>query len=253
MIKYFFIFSIIATTLLSCSKEEGEGGRSSISGIIEGSVISVSRAETTIVTVVPGHEIKGKDFFLLNTPGSADNYVIWFRDLDNVTGAPTITNRIAIRVDYNKSSSSNISVAISIETALNAIAGTTFTIIRNNDIITITNNTNGDVIDADNGISKLVVDVTIQGKNQITLQNGTFANEDVFIIYGDEDEIFDDKIKTNYDGTFKFNNLRKGTYKVFAYSEDESSTSEPLTPIFIETEVGGSEAIDIGTILIEKK
>lgn len=44
-------------------------------------------------------------------------------------------------------------------------------------------------------------------------------NEDVFIIYGD-DQVFGDKTSTNYDGTYRFEYLREGTYTVFAYSED---------------------------------
>lgn len=53
-----------------------------------------------------------------------------------------------------------------------------------------------------------------------------FPAEDyeVFIIYGD-DEQYGDKTTTLYDGTFQFNYLRKGSYKIFAYSDDESGQS----------------------------
>ena len=73
-----------------------------------------------------------------------------------------------------------------------------------------------------------------------------------FIIYGDKDEIYDDNAKTSYDGTFKFKNLRKGKYKIFAYSKDESSVN-PLTPIITEIEIGGNEEGNVGTITIDKK
>ena len=253
MIKYFFILSSLALTLASCSKEEGEGGRSSISGTITGTEISSARAEITEITTVPGNEIKSQDFFLLNTPSSLANYAIWFRDINNVMGAPIITGRTLIVIDYSSSSSTNIDMATSLESALNAISGTPFTVSRTNDFLTITNNSSGYTTDADNATSKLIVDVITQGRDQITLQSGAFADEDVYIVYGDEDDIYDDNVKTNFDGTFEFNNLRKGKYKVFAYSKDESNITTPLTPVFKEIEIGGSEDGDVGKITIEKK
>lgn len=48
------------------------------------------------------------------------------------------------------------------------------------------------------------------------------TDEDVFIIYGNDDS-YGDKITTNFDGTFKFEYLRKGEYTVFAYSEDSAN------------------------------
>lgn len=44
------------------------------------------------------------------------------------------------------------------------------------------------------------------------------AEERVYIIYGDN-EIYDDVVRASYDGQFKFDNLFKGTYTVFVYSE----------------------------------
>ena len=44
-------------------------------------------------------------------------------------------------------------------------------------------------------------------------------DERVYIIYG-EDTIHSDDIRTNPDGYYRFEWLRKGTYTLFAYSED---------------------------------
>lgn len=253
MIKNVFIFTAIGLALFSCSKEEGEGGKSSISGSIEGTEIEVSRAETITITAIPGDEIKHQDFFLLNTVAGDDNYAVWFRNITDFISPPSFTNRTLIQIDYNKNSNTNTTIATNIETALNGLADNPFTVSRVNDILTITSNTKGDIVDSDNGISKLVVDVNIQGRNQITLQNGAFADEDVFIVYGDDDAIYDDNTKTNYDGTFKFTNLRKGTYTIFAYNEDESSVNTPLTPVSLTVTIGGNEDATIGTLSIEKK
>ena len=51
------------------------------------------------------------------------------------------------------------------------------------------------------------------------------ADEDVFIIYGDEDNYHDDSYKTSFDGSFRFQYLRPGTYTVFVYSDCVSCPS----------------------------
>lgn len=47
-------------------------------------------------------------------------------------------------------------------------------------------------------------------------------DRDVFIVYGD-DVVYGDKTSTHFDGTFRFENLRKGKYTVYSYSEDTTS------------------------------
>lgn len=56
-----------------------------------------------------------------------------------------------------------------------------------------------------------------------TIKNGEYAgaDEDVYIIYGD-DTGYGDKTKANYKGEFEFKYLRKGKYTVYAYSKDKS-------------------------------
>jgi hypothetical protein len=51
------------------------------------------------------------------------------------------------------------------------------------------------------------------------------ADEDVFIIYGDGDNYYDDSYETSFDGSFRFQYLRPGTYTVFVYSDCESCPS----------------------------
>lgn len=44
------------------------------------------------------------------------------------------------------------------------------------------------------------------------------SDERVYIIYG-TDSTYDDEYRTSYDGSYRFDFLRKGTYQVFAYSD----------------------------------
>ena len=68
---------------------------------------------------------------------------------------------------------------------------------------------------------------TISGKVYAKDYNGSgvlqeefyLADEDVFIIYGEGDNYYDDSYKTSFDGSFRFQYLRPGTYTVFVYSD----------------------------------
>lgn len=51
------------------------------------------------------------------------------------------------------------------------------------------------------------------------------ADEDVFIIYGEGDNYYDDSYKTSFDGSFRFQYLTKGTYTVFVYSDCDTCPS----------------------------
>jgi len=74
---------------------------------------------------------------------------------------------------------------------------------------------------------------SITGKVIVSLVSDDFEKEyatfpdeqrDVYIIYGDDD-YFSDKVETSYDGSYHFGYLRKGSYKVFSYSDDISGQS----------------------------
>ena len=67
----------------------------------------------------------------------------------------------------------------------------------------------------------------VPGGNQSvdTISSYANADEEVYIVYGDEDNLYDDSYNTSWDGSFSFENLRKGKYTVFVYSECEADTS----------------------------
>ena len=59
----------------------------------------------------------------------------------------------------------------------------------------------------------------------VLLSEYYLADEDVFIIYGDDDNYHDDSYNTSFDGSFRFQYLRKGTYTVFVYSDCDTCSS----------------------------
>jgi hypothetical protein len=78
------------------------------------------------------------------------------------------------------------------------------------------------------------------------------ADQDVFIIYGNESSFYDDDIKTSYDGSFEFRYLKKGNYKIFVYEDCNTCPSgkkEVLIPVEI---TDNNQIVDLDTINIKK-
>ena len=62
-------------------------------------------------------------------------------------------------------------------------------------------------------------------------------NEDVYIIYGsDSSSIYNDSFETSWDGTYRFDYLRKGNYVLYVYSDCDSCPSGK-EPVFWEVTI----------------
>lgn len=86
----------------------------------------------------------------------------------------------------------------------------------------------------------------------VLLDEYYLEDEDVFIIYGDEDNYYDDSYKTTFDGSFRFQYLTKGTYTVFVYSDCNScpSGTEAISQTFEIT--SNNQDIVLGDFEIRK-
>ncbi|MFN0275267.1 MAG: hypothetical protein ACKVPJ_05955 [Chitinophagales bacterium] len=100
----------------------------------------------------------------------------------------------------------------------------------------------------------------ITGKVYVKEVNGSgivtaeyFApDEDVYILF-DEDGIFDESTKTSYNGEYQFTFLRKGTYRIFAYS-DLNSLSNEKEAVTVEVEITeNKQNVEAPLITIEKR
>ena len=116
------------------------------------------------------------------------------------------------------------------------------------------------------GRSKITGKLTINEKlyiNGALAQTVSYsgATEDVYIVYGTHDSIFDDKVECNYDGSFSFDFLFPGTYTVFAYNE-VFNTGNSITnndddyytkvPVKFTIEIGKNETKDLGEIIVTR-
>jgi hypothetical protein len=90
---------------------------------------------------------------------------------------------------------------------------------------------------------------TIKGKIWMREYTGGVFNgqqyyapdHDVYLIYGESNTYYDDKISTSYDGTYEFRNLRPGMYKVFSYTKDPITGN--LSPVIKVVEVSGKKDV----------
>jgi len=100
---------------------------------------------------------------------------------------------------------------------------------------------------------------SVKGYIHVTDYNASFlivqgeypgADEDVYIIYGDEVAI-GDRIKAGPDGRFEFKYLREGKYTVYVYSEDTSLSGNTVVSKVVEV-TDKKQTVDAGTLEIKK-
>ena len=67
--------------------------------------------------------------------------------------------------------------------------------------------------------------------------------EDVYIIYGeDTSDVYDDSFETSWDGTYRFEFLRKGNYTLYGYSDCDSCESG-REPVFWDVTVDANNEV----------
>jgi len=85
-----------------------------------------------------------------------------------------------------------------------------------------------------------------------TIKKYYAQEEDVYIIYGDDD-IYSDRTRTNYDGSFIFKYLQKGKYKIFAYSKNLYLPAGK-EPIIVEVEIEDDfQTVELSKDIVIKK
>ncbi len=84
---------------------------------------------------------------------------------------------------------------------------------------------------------------------------GEYAAEDeyVYIVFGDH-RGYDKRIKTDYNGYFRFNHLYPGDYTIYVYSTDTTLTElDEQVPVIVKVNVEDKDSsVDLGLINIAK-
>jgi hypothetical protein len=79
------------------------------------------------------------------------------------------------------------------------------------------------------------------------------ADQDVYLIYGQDDTFYDDDLKTSFDGSFVFNYLQKGKYTLFVYEDCNNCPSGKKEILFPFEITERNQVIDLDTIVIKKQ
>ena len=113
-------------------------------------------------------------------------------------------------------------------------------------------------VEGEGGSSKIVGKVTVKNYNVGgSILEGTYpgSDEDVYIIYGEGNTYYNDRIKTSYDGTFEFSYLQPGTYTIYVYEDvlPEPTNADNKQVVLLTTELGKKETKDVGEIIIKRK
>ncbi|OFZ41247.1 MAG: hypothetical protein A3D92_23435 [Bacteroidetes bacterium RIFCSPHIGHO2_02_FULL_44_7] len=237
---------IAGLTLFSaCKKDAGAGGTSSITGTVSGRIYSNSNgsdaeAEVTQITIPDGAVIEDGDYVLLNTPAGGGAYYIWFHWSSGVAPDPGLIGRTSIQVTYDFTET-NVEVAANVLAALVANASADFTFSINNDVVSLTNKVLGEVTDADEISSSILVDISNQGKSSVSggssYVEGAMVEERVYLIYGDDD-FYSETVRTDENGNYQFKDLNRGDYRVYTFTDDT------LNPMGMKKRVEVSAVID---------
>lgn len=237
------ILSIFALLILGCTKEEGYGGNSHIKGTLIEHVYNDNYSQ-----------------IIYEKKGSEEDIYITFENNDIVNDKVTSGYDGDFKFEYlfpgnyqiyyysddtSSAYSDNIQVIIDIKLGKNETVDLG-ELIRINSIA------------YNEGSAKIKGRVFLINylnsstyPNLIVKDTSLALDQEIYLIFGNHAS-YDDRIRTNYDGSFFFGNLIKGNYKVFLYSEDISGKTEDIVimrDILITSEF---EEIDLGDIYIEQ-
>ena len=78
--------------------------------------------------------------------------------------------------------------------------------------------------------------------------------EDVYIIYDDnEEDIYDDKFKTDYQGRYRFEYLRKGEYTIYTHADSSDVDMTYTFPVFKHVNISSNNSTNtLDNFIIEK-
>ncbi|HOS83798.1 MAG TPA: hypothetical protein PK199_02670 [Bacteroidales bacterium] len=208
--KKYGIFVIAFFAILSCNKQEGEGGIASIEGVVMIQNVNelLEKSGTPFVAIDEDVYISYGDNTKIDddiTTGPQGQFSFQYL----VPGDYTVFAYSDDTLIFNSSELLPVSKQISISKRKDNIKADTILIYKH--------------VDFDDGTSK--VSGVVQ---QVEFYTGTTIpkpdvymaqNADVFLKFKNGSRVIE-RIRTSYDGTFTFSNLVEGSYSVYVLSED---------------------------------
>ena len=229
----------VCISLFSCTKEEGENGNSVITGKVYTKVYNNSfthilreyyKPEADVYIIYGDNEVYN-DHIKTNWDGSyrfeylgKGDYKIFVYSLDTLGLSPAGISTVSVELN---------------------ITGNNKTVTPD-DLVVV------DKCDYNDGYASITGKIYIYDFNaeRLTLIQEYYGpDEDVYIVYAD-DPFYFDHVKTYYDGTFKFENLVKGSYTIYALSNDMvNKQSRQLVPVSKTVTIDSNyQKLDIGDI-----
>ena len=238
----------IVAVFNQCKKVEGPGGTSAIRGALVGVNFTSGESEIIEITVKSGSDLEHGDYWLFNSPSGENLYYVWYKNQNWVSnGNPFLQGRTGISVDFNYSDS-NTEIANKTAEAISLALQGEYTMSLNQDIISLTSSSHSAITDADNGTTNFNVDISNQGKPDVTGEETAIADERVFLIYG-EGTSFNETVRTGANGIFTFEGLQVGKYKAYALTENQVTGEK--TPVYLSIEISKNGTItEIGQLTI---
>jgi hypothetical protein len=231
---------LILLLAASCKKEAGDGGLATIEGHLyekhydpSGGLIEQMPAAAENVYIVYGDNTAYDDRVDTDSDGKYQ-----FKELQK--GA----YRVFAFSDCNACSSGIEEVGVDVE--ISDKKGTT-------EAADILATKNLDYNDGAGSIRGLLVELEYTTVPPIVVSASyNKPNENVYIVYGNDPTYFD-RVDTDGSGVFQFTGLLKGTYRLYAFSDCESCPSGTEEKGALATISTNGEAVDLGTITIEKR
>jgi hypothetical protein len=234
-IQFYFLMALVLLAGISCKKNEGKGGKFSISGKVYANYYNKD-----FTTKRYGGYIADRDVFIMygdetiNGDDTKTSYDGSFEFKYLTKGKYKV---YAYSIDKN----TQLKTAVIKE-------------------IELTENVNLEDI-VINKADETSGSHSIRGKLFVNDYDNTFSiiegsyygmDEDVYLIK-DGDSSYTDKVKTNYNGMYEFNGLRNGDYKVYAYSqEDKSVILSGLYVVDTDVTVSGDD-IMVPDLIVKRK
>lgn len=241
--KSFVFLGLFCFLMASCSLDEGQGGNSVITGKVFVEVYNNSfthvlntyyKPEADVYIIYGNGDIYSERY-RTNWDGSyrfdylrKGDYKIFAYSLDT-TGSVT-TEDVPVFMNVNLSG--------------------------NNKTVTLDDLVVIEKCDYDDGTASITGKLFIRDFNNdrtILIQEYYGPDERVYIVYGDDPFHFND-VRTHFDGTFRFENLVKGTYTIYALSNDMvNKLNRQLLPVSVTVTIDQDyQKKDIGNIIVYK-